>query len=96
MTQAQEVLQASLVERGQREAKVNVDFLDLLERRVMRAFKVFLGCPVYQDPVDRLEPWEDLGILVLLGQKAKRVVKALPGSLDLLDLRVFLTMKEME
>ncbi|KAK2524037.1 Col19a1 [Columba guinea] len=85
---AQEVLQASLVEKGPREVKANVDFLGLLERRVMRAFKVLLDCQVFQDPVDHLESQEDLDTPVQQGQKAKRVVKVLLGNLDHLDLRV--------
>lgn len=96
MILAQEVLQAFLVEKDQKEAKVNVDFLDLQEKRAMRVFKVLLDCQVYQDPVAHLELQEDLDILVQLEQKEKRVVKVLLGNLDHLGLRACLTMKEME
>ncbi|KAK4823872.1 hypothetical protein QYF61_007628 [Mycteria americana] len=73
---AQEVLQASLVEKGQREAKVNVDFLGLLERRVMRAFKVLLDCQAYQDPVDLLVVKVLLGNLDHLGLRVQKEIQA--------------------
>ncbi|KAF2975345.1 hypothetical protein EK904_013853 [Melospiza melodia maxima] len=85
---AQEVLQAFLAEKDQKEAKVNVDFLDLWGKRAMRVSKVLLDCQVCQDPVAHPESQEDLDIPVQLEQKEKRVVKVLLGNLDHLGLRV--------
>ncbi|KAI1241151.1 hypothetical protein IHE44_0009615 [Lamprotornis superbus] len=58
---AQEVLQAFLVEKDQKEAKVNVDFLDLQEKRAMRGSQEDLDIPV------QLEQKEKRVVKVLLG-----------------------------